>query len=280
MTRRSHSHSLSAGGSVSKRQLRSSLCNLGLSLSHDITKRTLRTRNVPIAAGVGAPPVVVVGPSPSANGTNGGQLAPIAASTPRSTSNPNNNNSSGGRRLKRIHNDREQRRSLRRSTLSASAGGSGGGGVSSQSKPTRLQACNGAISARPPPSPKKLNTSVPTLAIGTRAYTAALAAAADHLNKRWSLRSSSSGGGGGGGSMMTAISCYSARSRAAAAAAAAEAAGGDRDWWQAEERYRVHQEHRLLTDRHEGAKKPKNNIRNPTKMSEQLASTNPKQRKT
>lgn len=115
--------------------------------------------------------------------------------------------------------------SLRRSTLSGSASGSGlvgTGGSPSNVKSNRLQACNGAISARPPPSPKKLNAAVPTLAIGTRAYTAALAAAADHLNKRWSLRSSS----GNSGNLITAISCYSDRSRAATAAGSPGSGGG------------------------------------------------------
>ncbi|KAH8421389.1 hypothetical protein KR009_003804 [Drosophila setifemur] len=219
MTRRSHSLT-QGGGGVSKRQLRSSLCSLGLGL--DMTKRTLRTRNVPIATGGGA----VAGGSGAVSGAT--PANPNSSSTPRPVS-------GSVRRLKRSHEDREQRRSLRSSAGGGGGGGvggggGGGGGVGSpaNAKPNRLQACNGAISARPPPSPKKLNAAVPTLAIGTRAYTAALAAAADHLNKRWSLRSSSGGGGGGGGgsnnSLITAISCYSARSRAAAAAAAA--AGG------------------------------------------------------
>ncbi|XP_016993372.2 uncharacterized protein Pp2C1 [Drosophila takahashii] len=220
MTRRSHS--LTASGGVSKRQLRSSLCSLGLQLGLDMTKRTLRTRNVPVSAGSGGAATPVGNSSTSAGGGSspGGFASPNnPVSTPRGN---------GAGRLKRSHEDREQRRSLRRSTLSAAASGSGGGGSSSSSnsKPNRLQACNGgAISARPPPSPKKLNAAVPTLAIGTRAYTAALAAAADHLNKRWSLRSSS---GNSGGNLITAISCYSARSRAAAAgggAAPGSAAG-------------------------------------------------------
>jgi len=217
MTRRSHS--LTASGGVSKRQLRSSLCSLGLGL--DMTKRTLRTRNVPVSAGGGGGAATPVGNSSPATGGNSPGVFNSPAnpvSTPRGNGTPGAGSLSA-RRLKRSHDDREQRRSLRRSTLSASAGGSGlvGGGSSANSKPNRLQACNGAISARPPPSPKKLNAAVPTLAIGTRAYTAALAAAADHLNKRWSLRSSS---GGNSNNLITAISCYSARSRAAAAGAA------------------------------------------------------------
>ncbi|XP_016939282.2 uncharacterized protein Pp2C1 [Drosophila suzukii] len=216
MTRRSHS--LTASGGVSKRQLRSSLCSLGLGL--DMTKRTLRTRNVPVSAGGGGGAATPVGNSSPASGGNSPGVFNSPAnpvSTPRGNGTPGAGSLSA-RRLKRSHDDREQRRSLRRSTLSASAGGSGlvGGGSSANPKPNRLQACNGAISARPPPSPKKLNAAVPTLAIGTRAYTAALAAAADHLNKRWSLRSSS---GGNSNNLITAISCYSARSRAAAAGA-------------------------------------------------------------
>ncbi|KAH8368225.1 hypothetical protein KR084_008583 [Drosophila pseudotakahashii] len=227
MTRRSHS--LTASGGVSKRQLRSSLCSLGLQLGLDMTKRTLRTRNVPVSAGGGGPATPVSNSSsPVGAGNSPGGFA--SPSNPVSAARGNGGSPGAGaisaRRLKRSHEDREQRRSLRRSTLSAAASGSGGGGggSSSNSKPNRLQACNGgAISARPPPSPKKLNAAVPTLAIGTRAYTAALAAAADHLNKRWSLRSSS---GGGSSNLITAISCYSARSRAAAAGGGAPAAGG------------------------------------------------------
>ncbi|EDV34635.2 uncharacterized protein Dana_GF20849 [Drosophila ananassae] len=224
MTRRSHS--LTASSGVNKRQLRSSLCSLGLGLGLDMTKRTLRTRNIPIATGGGeagrSQPDVPVGGSASPASVR----TPSAGSTPRPVP---------SRRLKRIHEDREQRRSLRRTTLSASSSGSIGGGVGGGSvgpspgsaKSSRLQSCNGAISARPPPSPKKLNAAVPTLAIGTRAYTAALAAAADHLNKRWSLRSSSSSSSSNSSSsntqntnnnnsnLITAISCYSARSRGA-----------------------------------------------------------------
>ncbi|KAI8035510.1 uncharacterized protein LOC128260597 [Drosophila gunungcola] len=212
VTRRSHS--LSANGGVSKRQLRSSLCSLALGL--DMTKRTLRTRNVPVSTTGQATPVS--SSSPASGGTSpGGFNSPSnPVSTPRGNINAGSAGS-GSRRLKRNHEDREQRRSLRRSTLSASSSGTGGVSTSN-AKSNRLQACNGAISARPPPSPKKLNAAVPTLAIGTRAYTAALAAAADHLNKRWSLRSSSSGGAS---NLVTTISCYSARSRAAAAAGAA-----------------------------------------------------------
>lgn len=219
MTRRSHS--LVASSGVNKRQLRSSLCSLGLGLGLDLTKRTLRTRNIPIATGGGEtgrsqPDVPVVGNSAGPASVR----TPSAGSTPRPVP---------SRRLKRIHEDREQRRSLRRTTLSASSSGSIGGGVGGGSvgpspgsaKSSRLQSCNGAISARPPPSPKKLNAAVPTLAIGTRAYTAALAAAADHLNKRWSLRSSSSSSNSSNtqntnnSNLITAISCYSARSRGA-----------------------------------------------------------------
>nr|XP_017090608.2 uncharacterized protein LOC108121169 isoform X1 [Drosophila bipectinata] len=219
MTRRSHS--LTVSGGVNKRQLRSSLCSLGLGLGLDMTKRTLRTRNIPIATGGGEagraqPDVPVVGSAGAASVRTPG----AGGSTPRPVP---------SRRLKRIHEDKEQRRSLRRTTLSASSSGSLGGvasGGSSQgnAKSNRLQACNGAISARPPPSPKKLNAAVPTLAIGTRAYTAALAAAADHLNKRWSLRSSSnSSNSQNNNNLITAISCYSARSRAAVVGAGATA---------------------------------------------------------
>ncbi|EDV45833.1 uncharacterized protein LOC6551101 [Drosophila erecta] len=219
MTRRSHSSTPSGG--VNKRQLRSSLCSLGLGagvgvgLGLDMTKRTLRTRNVPASSGGSATP------SSNSSPASGGS-SPAGFTSPANPGITSRGNAgtpgSSARRLKRSHDDREQRRSLRRSTLSGSASGSGlvGSGSPSNPKPNRLQACNGAISARPPPSPKKLNAAVPTLAIGTRAYTAALAAAADHLNKRWSLRSSS----GNSGNLITAISCYSARNRAAAAAAA------------------------------------------------------------
>ncbi|XP_002100075.2 uncharacterized protein LOC6524212 [Drosophila yakuba] len=226
MTRRSHSST--AGGAVNKRQLRSSLCSLGMGLGGgvgvglglDMTKRTLRTRNVPASSGGSATPAS--NSSPASGGSSPAGFTSPA--NPVITSRGNGGTpGSGARRLKRSHEDREQRRSLRRSTLSGSASGSGlvGSASASNAKPNRLQACNGAISARPPPSPKKLNAAVPTLAIGTRAYTAALAAAADHLNKRWSLRSSS----GNSGNLITAISCYSARSRAAAAAGAAGSPG-------------------------------------------------------
>ncbi|XP_017074836.1 uncharacterized protein LOC108110322 [Drosophila eugracilis] len=225
MTRRSHS--LTASGGVNKRQLRSSICSLGLALGLDMTKRTLRTRNVPAsvvgAGGGGATPVNSSSPASGVNNQGNFSTPTNPVSSVRGNGSSNSATNSA-RRLKRTHEDREQRRSLRRSTLSASSSGSSliGSGSSSNSKPNRLQACNGAISARPPPSPKKLNAVVPTLAIGTRAYTAALAAAdPDHLNKRWSLRSSS----GSSSNVITAISCYSARSRAAAAGGTAGAPG-------------------------------------------------------
>ncbi|XP_016976794.1 uncharacterized protein LOC108042841 [Drosophila rhopaloa] len=218
MTRRSHS--LTASGGVSKRQLRSSLCSLGLGLGLDMNKRTLRTRNVPVSTGGAATPVSNSSPANGGNGSGVFNSPSNPVTSARGSVNPGPGNS-GSRRMKRSHEDREQRRSLRRSTLSASSSGASGV-TSSNAKPNRLQACNGAISARPPPSPKKLNAAVPTLAIGTRAYTAALAAAADHLNKRWSLRSSS----GTSSNLITTISCYSARSRAAAAGAAGQPGTG------------------------------------------------------
>lgn len=227
MTRRSHT--LTASGGVNKRQLRSSLCTLGLGvgvglgMDLDMTKRTLRTRNVPALSGGSATPSS--NSSPASGGSSPAGFTSPASPVITSRGSGSRTTASPARRLKRSHEDREQRMSLRRSTLSGSASGSGlvgTGGSPSNVKSNRLQACNGAISARPPPSPKKLNAAVPTLAIGTRAYTAALAAAADHLNKRWSLRSSS----GNSGNLITAISCYSDRSRAATAAGSPGSGGG------------------------------------------------------
>ncbi|EDV92371.1 GH24877 [Drosophila grimshawi] len=232
MTRRSHSLSLATGSGVSKRQLRSSICQLG---NLDMTKRTLRTRNVTPAANSGS--------SSNNNNNNSNSGSNINASKSAHTFNkpatpaamPATGATSTGataktaaaaaatsvvvRRLRQSNEEREQRRSLRRSTLSASGSNAN---ISSSSisssplgKPTRLQSCSGGIAARPPPAPKKLNAVVPTLAIGTRAYTAALAAAAD-LSKRWSLRSSSANANAMA-TLVTAISCYSssARSRTA-----------------------------------------------------------------
>ncbi|XP_068159912.1 LOW QUALITY PROTEIN: uncharacterized protein Pp2C1 [Drosophila tropicalis] len=260
MTRRSHSL-INTG--VSKRQLRSSICNLG---NLDLTKRTLRTRNVPAAVASTTSSSSSRSPAASSSTSNRANnsfvsgvanttTTPTPAPTPPTQSNTATttpaNSSTSSRRLKRIkEEEREQRRSLRRTTLSASQlsarhhhqlhlphhqlNGNSSAGSGQFGRSSRLQPCSGsAISARPPPSPKKLNGAVPTLAIGTRAYTAALAAAADHLNKRWSLRSSSSshpnqnssGGGAtnsigsssssslGGNSLMSAISCYSPRNR-------------------------------------------------------------------
>ncbi|XP_032580070.1 uncharacterized protein LOC116801952 [Drosophila sechellia] len=223
MTRRSHT--LMASGGVNKRQLRSSLCTLGLGVGVgvglgrdlDMTKRTLRTRNVPALSGGSATPTS--NSSPASGGSSPAVFTRPASPVITSRGNGSRTPGTPARRLKRSHEDRELRMSLRRSTLSGSASGSA---VSSPNpKSSRLQACNGAISARPPPSPKKLNAAVPTLAIGTRAYTAALAAAADHLNKRWSLRSSS----GNSGNLIPAISCYSDRNRAAGSGGAGAGAG-------------------------------------------------------
>ncbi|KAM8718560.1 hypothetical protein ACLKA7_001724 [Drosophila subpalustris] len=237
MTRRSQSLGLASGGSVSKRQLRSSICQLGQLGNLDLTKRTLRTRNVtPAANNAGS----------NNNNNNNSSSSSGKSNSNNNGSSVNNNNkpshtfskpatptasttsvqAATARRLRRSNEEREQRRSLRRSTLSAShlsSGSTSGNNSSSQfSKPTRQQSCSGGIAARPPPSPKKLNNVVPTLAIGTRAYTAALAAAAD-LTKRWSLRSSSSNNNNNNSNinnnnnamatLVTAISCYSARSR-------------------------------------------------------------------
>ncbi|EDW82404.2 uncharacterized protein Dwil_GK25144 [Drosophila willistoni] len=261
MTRRSHSL-INTG--VNKRQLRSSICNLG---NLDLTKRTLRTRNVPAAMASTTSSSSSRSPAASSSSRTNNSFVSAVANTPTTPrpapeptpTTPSNtatttpaNSSPSSRRLKRTkEEEREQRRSLRRTTLSASqlsarhhhqlhlphhqlsgSSSSSSGGSGQFGRSTRLQPCSGgAISARPPPSPKKLNGAVPTLAIGTRAYTAALAAAADHLNKRWSLRSSSSshtsaGGGGGtnsmgsssstslgGNSLMSAITCYSPRNR-------------------------------------------------------------------
>ncbi|EDW26512.1 GL12942 [Drosophila persimilis] len=243
MTRRSQTLAISGGaGTVNKRQLRSTICSVG---GMDMTKRTLRTRNVPTVGGEAtAVNGATASPLPANVNSGGGGGATSTQSVVASASGSSNSGgSTASRRLKRTQQEREQRRSLRRSTLNAAMTGGGSSGSANTpspfSKPTRLQSsCNGAgaISARPPPSPKKLNIVVPTLAIGTRAYTAAMAASAVQLNKRWSLRSSrqqvakgappgtgspssnSNGSGGGSGitshrMMMTAISCYSVRNR-------------------------------------------------------------------
>ncbi|KAH8387169.1 hypothetical protein KR093_005229, partial [Drosophila rubida] len=243
MTRRSHNLSLAGGGvggsgnvgvvvgngngGVSKRQLRSSILQLGQLGNLDLTKRTLRTRNATSAANNSGAGGGSGNSSRNSSSNNNNNNSNNNNNNSSSNNNNNNNNNSGkvsgkpshtfskpatptgaapstqssvsARRLRRGNEEREQRRSLRRSSaLSASNSSSGvvgnGGGLNSVSpfsKPTRLQSCGGGIAARPPPSPKKLNAVIPTLAIGTRAYTAALAAAAD-LSKRWSLRSSSS----------------------------------------------------------------------------------------
>ncbi|XP_022215020.2 uncharacterized protein LOC111069320 [Drosophila obscura] len=203
MTRRSQTLAISGGGgAVSKRQLRS--CSVS---GMDMTKRTLRTRNVP-TVGVGATAVNVPTAAASTarvdSAGRGGANSTANVGT-ASASGSSNGSNAASRRLKRTQQEREQRRSLRRSTLNAPMPGGGANSGSSSStaspfsKPTRLQSsCNGAISARPPPSPKKLNIVVPTLAIGTRAYTAAMAASAVQLNKRWSLRSSRPAAAAGG----------------------------------------------------------------------------------
>ncbi|XP_030379670.1 uncharacterized protein LOC115627916 [Scaptodrosophila lebanonensis] len=194
MTRRSQSVSLNAGSVVSKRQLRSSICNM------DMTKRTLRTRNMP-------PPGT---PTGAPNTPSGGSSGHSFARGTTTTAGTQTGGTRTARNSRRGHHDGqrvpeqqlmavvasnraavEHRRCLRSNLVvatsgsSSSIGGVGGGSSNTGgfSKSTRLQ-CGGAIAARPPPSPKKLQAAAPTLAM----------AAVTELNKRWSLRSSSSNG--------------------------------------------------------------------------------------